>query len=429
MNKNRRTDQVTATSYALPDGHWDEIVAACCPHMGPIILAIKGGSQVPDKTGTIQAIASSDTDMVLFAEKIRRPTSLTKIIRDKNDIPSQYDLILRGLNDGTLAWDYNRDRQIGRGTITQMISTGQIIFDPNNIGPKIQAEAKAYYDQGPLAIEYHSMIECQQKLRDDVANNRTQSENHRLIAGLVLLQNIARAVLRIRKQWTAKGKILARMFNYYGALDINEHLFQAFINYQNGNAEPFHQILNTFPNLHVPDAENAVPYHKNFLDEVLFPSWPDKIAAAFTNARQNPKTLKAYAASDDPDLIYAVDLYLTCRVENSMRAVSPDRITKPNHEYVYAVARLVDDVLRMSELYWHLDKQNCTLGSLTQSALSNTRLPGLAQYAREALDGTPDHLLNMAKLMLNTLVKGRVGLSAPRTSPEYFRFPDSAPPP
>lgn len=384
------------------------------PYMPFPAAMLLGGSR-GGQAGQVP-LSSSDHDVLLLAEWIRQPVSLTL---ESPYSGGKFDIILR--DPETLAHDVEAARQGGNATLLHLCGYSQIIHDRDNLGGSLQQNARRLYQQGPHPITGES-------LREEIAESckdlrELQDEpNHDVFAAaaLSLTHRFGRLALRAARCWTANGKVVARFLDrdLPGLRDKLEAASHQMTPGNTGAMQDF--VERELPRLY-RGGEDGVPLHQVH-------SYPERpsVAEVYHYGRMSSIALCDYLAFGHSmyreagvrPLAEAAQDWVRYMFNLTSSAVTPERYGRTNGEYRYALARHVGQLADMTCLARDYGPERYPL--LDRLNLMAEDAPDVLAALPSALRGEPERLHQAAWPVLESVAPGFQDFQ-PRLSPVHLR--------
>ena len=182
------------------------------------------------------------------------------VLYDNQDLPEAYresfdyqgwPIELFCQNANAFAYFIQKDREIAQCVIMHMVASGVIIPESNHEGLKLQEQAKAYIKAGPNPMQPHEIDFERYMISDMVDDLRDERSSEEYCAILSELYNkLGSFYLRANRQWSGKGKALARLLKAYNHDFAKEYQAAFQEGFQNNNIKPViaiaEKILNPF---------------------------------------------------------------------------------------------------------------------------------------------------------------------------------------
>lgn len=338
------------------------------PYMPAPAVMFLGGSR--GGLAGQQALKSSDYDILLLADKVEQPLSLTL----QSPAGNKFDLILR--DPDTLAYDVESARNGGNGTLLHLCAFSHVLQDTKGMGAHIQQQAQRIFAAGPRPVTLESLDEELMTGFEDVKRfneNAARKEAHAPVTALTLTHRFGRMALRANRQWTANGKVTARFLGAH-LPEFKTKLEEAAADLYSEYPEKMERLVFGIPDLHKAGAD-AVPLVRKY----EHPAQPS-VAEAYHYGRLSTTALNDYLQSGQPVVKEAAQDWVHYKFNLTASAVDAERFARPNGEYGYALGRHVGQAMEVACLSREIDPASRTLAE---------RLSMLGNFAPDFMKAVP----------------------------------------
>lgn len=183
--------------------------------------------------------ATSDLDIVIIDNSIENNSRESFVLYDW-----KIETFIH--NYRTYLEQFDIDKDVGRPILANMLAEGKIIKDNGNTG-EIMNKAKAFIKAGPNPLTENFIIASRYYMFD-LLDDFTDAKNHQeaIITLNTISIQLADFILRVNRQWTGRGKGLARALRNF-----DEEIYIMYFEtldfyYKNGEKQPFINFVNEF---------------------------------------------------------------------------------------------------------------------------------------------------------------------------------------